>query len=623
MNQRNQGVFLEDFEIKSFRGISNYSLKNLSSFTSITGKNSSGKSSIIDALTFLGSNEMHQYSDIPGWYPSEKISYNDAEIILTYYFRLNQRFDELLTENKFVNCLFSWYSTLIDSNKGNNVEYINSLKKSYDSLQTKGSLKYIFQDALYEKIHQETMKYPFAKDSPDCSALFSKSGNIRNADEIFGDGKYLKLTFEIDFSNGPAYRYSLLDEKKKVIINEDLFYHMVNNQESINCMMTFGTVLGYVFIKSVTNSSNIISAENNPNMFLLRNGSNLKKYIEYCLLSNPLILKKVCEDFLDIFDISIHFKKDKICSQSDEQDILINLGESDYDFSIDKLSHGMRNILKIVLQVESAKEGEILVIDEPELHLHPGSAKRLRDILYRKKEEVQIICVTHSPIFLDTNFVNTIVLNENDDKNIHPKILKSDEIDKALSELGISGSDILLYDTIIWVEGPSDKIYLEKWLDLMKNELKRPPSSQIGILPYGGQNIDHLDIKMIKSINRNSIFIIDSDKSSDNDPISPKCQRFLDLCRDEKIYCWITERKEIENYISSDLLNKVLNIKEENAIKITKYDDVFALLKQRGRNFEERKSALAHSVTKKMRKEHIIKDKDFYSELIALMNELN
>lgn len=45
----------------------------------------------------------------------------------------------------------------------------------------------------------------------------------------------------------------------------------------------------------------------------------------------------------------------------------------------------------------------ILLIEEPELYMHPQMERRMRDVLYRLAQQpgLQVMCCTHSPVFLD------------------------------------------------------------------------------------------------------------------------------------------------------------------------------------------------------------------------------
>lgn len=73
--------------------------------------------------------------------------------------------------------------------------------------------------------------------------------------------------------------------------------------------------------------------------------------------------------------------------------------------SIHNLSTGLKSfvILKILLEKGCLKEKDVLVLDEPEIHLHPQWQVIYAEmiVLLQKQFELSIIVTTHSPYFLD------------------------------------------------------------------------------------------------------------------------------------------------------------------------------------------------------------------------------
>jgi putative ATP-dependent endonuclease of the OLD family len=76
--------------------------------------------------------------------------------------------------------------------------------------------------------------------------------------------------------------------------------------------------------------------------------------------------------------------------------------------------HGLQRtlvmtLLQLLVEVqEQAGQSEslrpnILIVEEPELYMHPQMERRMRDVLYRlaAQQDMQVICCTHSPIFVD------------------------------------------------------------------------------------------------------------------------------------------------------------------------------------------------------------------------------
>lgn len=613
------GVHLEKIEISTFRGISHYSIDNLKGWTSITSPNSTGKSSIINAISFLGSNRMHESSDIPSWFKPTEVNPREVPFEITYRFKLNKSFEKLMSDERIVENLVSTYEWQLKHipEKNENEPYTTSLRYALMDLEKK-PLGKILKDALYETIRDLFERFP---NYDPYKPLFDSANLFKMPEEIFKDARFLQITLSLTISDGPDISFSLLDEQANPLIVDEVFFHWLNHQHAINDVITLSFVIGAVFIKCVINPSLGMPEVPLPPTILASDGSNIRQYLGYCLAHHPNILKKVTNDFERVFGQAIQFKMTPPGSSFEEDEILIEMSGRNGWFPIYKLSDGMFHVLRILLQLASCNKGDILVIDEPELYLHPGAARCLRDILVERISEIQIICATHSPIFIDPYVVDIIILNKNIDDIIKPQILEAKGVDLALSELGSSGLDALLYDIVIWVEGPSDKVYLERWLQIFQNELKNLTNPQVGILPYGGKSmLRHLEIEEIKSINRKSIFVIDSDKKAVNDEIDSHTNDFISKCNENGIYCWTTKKREIENYIPVDILREKLNLNSD-MLSISEYDDVIEKLKEVGKNFNKVK--LAKTVAPSITIEHIKKDEEFYNELKDLIKNLN
>ena len=610
------GVFLESVEIYRFKGVNVYSIDNFGRWTSITGQNSTSKSSIIEAISFLGSNRMHELSDVPSWFRSSDVNREEVPVNIKYVFRLDQKFDDLMSNDRITEILSSIYETQLNdfSQKNGTDSHRKHIETSLNSLRHDGPLKKIMGDALYQAIRRKIEGSP---NYEPYLQLFHPNGHFKMPEEIFNEVNFLQINIGLSLTDGPNYNFCLLNEKKDIIVSNEAFFHWFDQQNVFNDYITFGFVIGAVFIKSTFGSPYKNPEESIPTV-LTSDGSNIKQYIEYCLAYHPTILGKVVDYSQQILGYSIEFKKDSL----NVDEIITKIEKNEYWVPIDKLSDGMLNLIRILLQLSSSNKGDILIIDEPELHLHPSASKKLRHLIFERKNDIQILCATHSPIFLDPSFIDTIILNQNSNGNIESKIIESKHVDLALSELGSSGLDALLYDVIIWVEGHSDKIYIEKWLELMAIELKIPQDIFIGVLIYGGKSqLKHLKLDEIKLINRKSVFIIDSDKKSEGEVINRKTSIFKSNCENNGIYCWVTERREIENYIPTTILEKLLLIKTGSLV-IAKYDDFFEKLKEKNRGGNS-KIELANKVAPLFTIDHIIDSSDFFEELKHLFENLN
>ena len=71
-----------------------------------------------------------------------------------------------------------------------------------------------------------------------------------------------------------------------------------------------------------------------------------------------------------------------------------------------KMSDGERVILYVVGRVMLAKESSLIIVDEPEMHLHKAILNKLWDILEEKRKDCMFIYLTHDIDFASTRIAN-------------------------------------------------------------------------------------------------------------------------------------------------------------------------------------------------------------------------
>ncbi|MCI7791429.1 MAG: AAA family ATPase [Lachnospiraceae bacterium] len=127
---------------------------------------------------------------------------------------------------------------------------------------------------------------------------------------------------------------------------------------------------------------------------------------------------------------------------------------------IERMSKGMRSIYMLSL-LETYMEDDnrmpsIIMIEDPEIFLHPTMQKTSGDILYRLSKKNQVIFSTHSPNLLpdfNSRQIRQMVLNEKG----YPAIRKKTDISVILDNLGYTATDLMNVDFVFIVEGKQDK----------------------------------------------------------------------------------------------------------------------------------------------------------------------
>ena len=127
---------------------------------------------------------------------------------------------------------------------------------------------------------------------------------------------------------------------------------------------------------------------------------------------------------------------------------------------ISQIGKGMRSIYLLSLIETLIRSGKpvpgILLVEEPEMYLHPQLQKVSGDILYRLSLKNQVIFTTHSAQLL-LNFSNRQIRQVINDEDGWSAVRKNTNISAILEDLGYSAADMMNVDFVFIVEGKQDK----------------------------------------------------------------------------------------------------------------------------------------------------------------------
>jgi putative ATP-dependent endonuclease of OLD family len=170
--------------------------------------------------------------------------------------------------------------------------------------------------------------------------------------------------------------------------------------------------------------------------------------------------------------------------------------------------HGLQrcivfSLLKALIDVERNAKQEaprpiILVIEEPELYIHPQLSKLFFDVMREFSETDQVIYTTHSPIFVDAYLYKDIAIVSKLSVEIGTKLktasgnsieeLQEAKIFKGLSRFNPSVSELFFAKRILIVEGPEDLIAVNAILSHAELIKYRAEELEWSILVAGGKD---------------------------------------------------------------------------------------------------------------------------------------
>jgi len=209
----------------------------------------------------------------------------------------------------------------------------------------------------------------------------------------------------------------------------------------------------------------------------------------------------------------------------------------------DGLGDGLLSIFFIVDALYDSNENEIIIIDEPELSLHPSLQRKLSILFSEYAKDRQIVIATHSPYFIDweaiANGANIIrVVKEGRKTSVYPIEKISEDVREKLMGLmndthnphvlGLDSKEIFfLEDNILLVEGQEDVIYYKKILE----ELGIKLNGEFYGWGVGGAEKMQFIARLLNDLGYKKVVgILDGDKNAERDRLHKDYPDYKFLC---------------------------------------------------------------------------------------------
>ncbi len=371
----------------------------------LVGKNETGKTNLLQAIGFLSEPD-NEYN-----FQALKNAQNDSSKAINFYYTFNFEFEE------------EWKNTLESK--------ITAPREFYDKINLKGIEKNIYLTCDATRFKTKTK---FIIENPDsflqkfCFRTISESNHLyevlyeKDAAKSENAPDYRKLTYlEFDKILNNIYEdmiaeQSAMDVSKWKFSKENLITEIINlNEFKIDCDICYPlkNIFNLAGFKTQEEIRNVIEA-------LTISPKNINKLEK--------LLENAAKDHLNYVwpECKVLFKI-KIQNDLKLAVYVVDEGNEENSFYLTDRSEGFKQFISLIMGMSAANRtnnlrNRVLIIDEPENHMHPSGIKYMRDELLRIGKNNYVFLSTHSEHIIDTknkerHYVLTKIDNNTSVKN--------------------------------------------------------------------------------------------------------------------------------------------------------------------------------------------------------------
>jgi predicted ATP-dependent endonuclease of OLD family len=162
-----------------------------------------------------------------------------------------------------------------------------------------------------------------------------------------------------------------------------------------------------------------------------------------------------------------------------DQDYIAYQNASGRTHALGLLGDGFSSVFRVAYTLFSSTPGSVVVLDEPELSLHPEAQKSLYKLLAELAEDRQIIIATHSPYMVNWSdlakgarlfrlslnregFSRSCMLSSGAVASVLP-VVQTDIRNRKLFD--VLAKEVFFRSTVVFCEGQEDVHYIENYLE--------------------------------------------------------------------------------------------------------------------------------------------------------------
>lgn len=226
-------------------------------------------------------------------------------------------------------------------------------------------------------------------------------------------------------------------------------------------------------------------------------------------------------------------------------------------YKLSELGAGLAQFI-IVLGNAAIKKPSFVLVDEPELHLHPSLQIDFLTSL-ASYAKCGIVFATHSIGLARTTASQIYSFQKKDGRSFVKPFEQTPNYAEFMGELSFSTFKEMGCDHILLVEGVSDVKTIQQFLRKIRKD------HRVVVIPLGGNQLAKGGVEQelgeLTRLTQNISALVDSERTSQEDKPAKQRTAFEVTCKKLGIDVLLTNRRATENYLSDRAIKNVLGEK--------------------------------------------------------------